>query len=124
MLPCEPRRARHRSSPRKDSKSDPSVRKALDLRLAHGEISESEYRSLLKTIATSHADANEGVMGALIRIGSNATKAIDRLLIGTDKVDYALLKRTPTNDEPFKVSNDFTIYGDYLSYKEKRVAYD
>lgn len=103
---------------------DPSVKKALDLRLARGEISEIEYRSLLKTISTSHEDSNEGVVSALIRIGSNATKAIDKLLIGTDKVDYALLKRSPTNDEPFKALNNFYVYGDYLIYKDDRVAYD
>ena len=108
----------------KERKLDPSVKKALDLRLARGEISETEYCSLLKTIATSREHANEGVMSALMRIGGNATKAIDKLLIGTDKVDYALLKRNPTNDEPFKVSNDFDIYGDYLLYKGDCVAYD
>lgn len=102
---------------------NPTVKETLDLRLARGEISESEYHSLLKTISTSNKSGVEGVVSALFRAGTNATKAIDNLLLGK-KADSAIRNRTPTNDTPLKVSKDFLVYGDYFSYKGSRIGYE
>lgn len=100
---------------------NPTAKEALDLRLARGEISEEQYRSLLKTLSTSTEGGKEGVVSALFRIGANATKAIDKLLIGRDTVDYALLNRDPTNEEPLEVTKNFFVYGDYLSHNGEQV---
>lgn len=102
---------------------DSNIKKTLDIRLARGEISEAEYRSLLKTISTSTQSVGDGVKSVLKRVVNGASTAVDKML-GMEQIHNDQLKSTPTNDAPLEVTKDFVVYSDYVLYKGQRIGYD
>jgi hypothetical protein len=92
---------------------NPTAKEVLDMRLANGEISEPEYRDLVRTLTDSEPASWTSVVPKLRSLVS----AIDDRIFGFPPAV------TPTNASPWTLTDNVVLYGDNLLHKGNRRNY-
>lgn len=93
---------------------DPEVKKQLDLRLASGEICEEEYTKLLTKISETISNKSNEIQRTKNCIWQKIVSKHDSVF-GSNKF------KTPSNDDPLRITKDFTVFGTFIVFKQEQI---